>query len=188
MVSSCVIMSGHRAVVDRDRRARAPADVASSDRRARAPAGARRRPFLRSNHLAAIVLALLLFAVPGIGVVTRLTEDHAFFPLEVVLEQTELLLNADSELVLSAEHLNRLAGSLALHGRFIPAERALATSLRLYPKQGDALFLLAALRCAASRLGEARDALYKAYHSRAMSNAHEAAAVNSATMLKSPFK
>jgi hypothetical protein len=39
--------------------------------------------------------------------------------------------------VFSVEHLNRLAGSLALHGRFIPAERALATSLRLYPKQGD---------------------------------------------------
>ena len=102
----------------------------------------------------AIVVLLWCFVVPGIGRVFRHTEEQAFFPLDLVLDQTEALLDVHSDVIFSAEHLNRLAGSLALHGHFIPAERALATSLRLHPRQGDALYLLGALRCAASRLGE----------------------------------
>lgn len=134
-----------------------------------------------------LCLLLLTFTVPGIGRVYRHTEDKAFFPLELVLDNYEMLLDNHSEDALSAEHLNRLAGSLVLYGRFVQAERALATSLRIEPTQGDALYLLGALRCAASRLGEARDALFKAYHSRAVSNAFEVAAINSDTCATIPL-
>ncbi|MGB1602568.1 MAG: hypothetical protein ACPIOQ_58095, partial [Promethearchaeia archaeon] len=135
-----------------------------------------------------ITALLLCVLVPGDAGLRRHTEDEAFFPLDVVVRQTETVLNAaDGKRALSAQHLNRLAGSLALHGRFVAADRALAASLRLQPSQGDALYLLASLRCMASRLGEARDALFKGYHSRAVSNLHEVAAVNSDTCARLPL-
>jgi len=135
-----------------------------------------------------LVLGVLLAcAVPGIGRVTRHVEDSAFFPLEMVLHNFEALVDGNSEAAASTDYLNHVAGSLALGGRFVHAERALATSLRLEPKQGDALYLLGALRCSASRLGEARDAMFKAYHSRAVSNAFEAAAINSDTCATIPL-
>ena len=135
-----------------------------------------------------ITALLLCVLVPGDAGLRRHTEDEAFFPLDVVVRQTETVLDAaDGKRALSAQHLNRLAGSLALHGRFVAADRALAASLRLQPSQGDALYLLASLRCMASRLGEARDALFKGYHSRAVSNLHEVAAVNSDTCARLPL-
>ena len=135
-----------------------------------------------------ITALLLCVLVPGDAGLRRHTEDEAFFPLDVVVRQTETVLKAaDGKRALSAQHLNRLAGSLALHGRFVAADRALAASLRLQPSQGDALYLLASLRCMASRLGEARDALFKGYHSRAVSNLHEVAAVNSDTCARLPL-
>lgn len=109
---------------------------------------------IRQRTVVFIVMSLCVLVVPGIGRVLRHTEDQAFFPLELVLDKAEVLLDADLDTSVGAQYFNHLAGALTLHGRFIPAERALATSLRLHPTQADALFLLGALRCAASRLGE----------------------------------
>jgi hypothetical protein len=134
-----------------------------------------------------LLIATLCCAGRSQASVNRHTEDHAFFPLDMVLFQAETLLDAEDAQVFSAEYFNRLAGALTLHGRFVEADRALASSLRLDPKQGDALYLLALLRCIASRFGEARDALHKAYHSRAVSNLFEVAAINSDQCARLPL-
>ncbi|EKX33772.1 hypothetical protein GUITHDRAFT_120038 [Guillardia theta CCMP2712] len=123
------------------------------------------------------VLLLLLLLMAGGAQRIRVTPSQSFFPLEQVERLTSPPPGQEDATQL-VEALRSMAGAYILHGKFVQAERAIATCLLLNPSDADALYLLGSMRCQASRLGEARDAFTKAYHCRAIHNSFEVAAVN----------
>jgi hypothetical protein len=124
------------------------------------------------RRLLLLALALLLTFEHAAGLIRQYGVEELFYPLDTVVDAFETVLEP------SEAHFNQVAGALALHGNVRDAQRSLDASLRLDPRNGEALYLLGSILCRSQRRGSARDAFRKAHTARTAGNPFESNQVN----------